>query len=150
MPTVSEDNNEDSGDESVEMSNKEYTKTPRKIQRTTTPAPPKFAPKKKTVYRSEDSSSDKEGDDNTSNTSDDDTADSGGGGDKPDSSDNNDSDPEEEEQNTNPGEAWAYFIALCNLNEENIAALNGMGYHTTNDIELFGGSESNETIRYHL
>ena len=42
MPTVSEDNNEDSGDESVEISNKEYTKTPRKIQSTTTPAPPKF------------------------------------------------------------------------------------------------------------
>ena len=78
MTTVPEDNNEDSGDESVEMSNKEYTKTPRKIQRTTTPATPKFTPKKKTVYRSEDSSSDEEGDDNTNNTSDDDTADSGG------------------------------------------------------------------------
>ena len=83
-------------------------------------------------------------DDNTIKTSDDDTADSGGGGDDPDSSDEDDSDPEEEEQITNPGEAWAYFIALCNLNEENITALNGMGYHTTNDIEFFGGSESNE------
>ena len=44
MPTVPEDKNEDSGDESVEMSNTEYTKTPRKIQRTTTPAPTKFTP----------------------------------------------------------------------------------------------------------
>ena len=86
MPTVPEDNNEDSGDESVEMSNKEYTKTPRRIQRTTTPAPPKFTPNKKTVYRSEDSYSDKEDVDNTNNTSVDDSADSGGGGDEPDSS----------------------------------------------------------------
>ena len=31
IPTVPEDNNEDSGDESVEMSNTEYTKTPGRL-----------------------------------------------------------------------------------------------------------------------
>ena len=110
------------------------------------PTPPRFNPKKKAVYKNEENCSyEKEGDDDKKKKdSDDNTSESGGGGDDPNSRDEDDSDSEDEEQLTNSNKAWDFFVAVCNITHDIITALNGMGYHTTREIELFGGTETNE------
>ena len=104
------------------------------------PTHPRFIPKKKTFYKNEDnSSSDEEGgDDKNKKDSYNDTSDSWEGRDNPNYRSEGNSDSKDEEQLTNPDEAYSFFVAICNLVSVIITALNGMGYHTTGDIESFG------------